>query len=132
MKSVAEVSGINIQFPISRLILTGEKTVETRTYPIPEKYVGVPIAIVETPGKTGNFKARIIALAVFGKAFRYESKDSFYRDAKRHCVSSNSEWAWDAKKGKWGWPVTVIKAYKSPISIKKKIGIRFTNGLKLS
>ena len=40
------LNGINIQFPISQLILSGDKTVETRTYPIPERYLGVDLALI--------------------------------------------------------------------------------------
>jgi len=68
-----KLTGINIQFPISRLILSGEKTVETRTYPIPEHYINQELAIIETPGRDGDFKARIVGTIIFSGCFRRQS-----------------------------------------------------------
>ena len=48
---------INIQFPISELILSGKKTIETRTYALPEKYIERDLYLIETPGSNGAFKA---------------------------------------------------------------------------
>ena len=56
------MTGINIQSPWSRLLIEGDKCVETRSYPIPEKYVGEDLGLIETPGKDGDFKARIIGI----------------------------------------------------------------------
>src|SRR4051812_13695267 len=69
---------INVQFPISQLILSGQKTVETRTYPIPRQWISQPMWIIETPGKTGTFKARAIGVVTFGNSFRYKDKKTFY------------------------------------------------------
>lgn len=125
------LTGINIQFPISSLILSGKKTIETRTYPIPAHYIGQEMALVETPGKEGKFKARAIAIIKFGPSFRYKSKTEFYADSSYHCVTPNSPWAWDAKKGKWGWPVQVIKILKNPKQISKRVGIKYTNNIEI-
>jgi hypothetical protein len=131
MKS-REFVGINIQFPISRLILSGQKTVETRTYPIPKKFVGQEIAIVETPGKSGKFKSRIIATAIFGESFKYDSSKDFYDDIERHRVDRKSPWAWKANKPKWGWPVEVTNILAEPVTVRRQLGIKYTNGLKIS
>ena len=121
--------GLNVQHPISRLIINGTKTVETRTYPIPEGYIGQEMALVETPGKSGKFKSRVIGIVKFGTSFKYQTKLKFYADSARHCVMPDSPWAWDTNKGKWGWPVTVIEIFKTPKSIKKRLGIKFTKGI---
>lgn len=101
-------SGINIQWPISELILRGEKTVETRTYALPEKFLNVDMILIETPGKKGKFKARATAIIRFTNCFKYKSKSEFYNDYDRHLVTKNSQWAW-SNKPKWGWEVEVIK-----------------------
>lgn len=123
------VTGINIQYPISRLILDGKKTIETRTYPIPKNYVGQEMALVETPGKDGKFKSRIIAIIKFGPSFKYESENKFYSEYSLHCVDPESPWAWNPSKEKWGWPVEVIHILKIPTELKKRIGIKYTSGL---
>ena len=98
-------------------------------YPIPDDYIGKEMALVETPGKSGNFKSRIIAIVQFGQSFKYNSKSEFYRDADKHCVTENSLWAWDSKKGRWGWPVKVICAFTHPIATKKRLGIKYTKDI---
>jgi hypothetical protein len=123
--------GVNIQHPISTLIAEGKKTVETRTYPMPESYVGQKILIIETPGPGGKFKSRAIAIAIFGPSFKYKSKAEFYSDFEKHKVSKDSKWAWKDKP-KWGWPILEIVPIKEPFSINGKKGMRFTRSISVS
>lgn len=124
-------TGINIQYPISQLIFHGKKIVETRTYPLPEKYINEYMVLVETPGKTGKFKSRGIALIKFGSSFPYMSKEEFYKDTQRHCVTRTSPWAWKKDKPKWGWPILeVVKLPKSKVII-KRLGIQYTKGISI-
>lgn len=123
-------SGINIQFPISQLILSGNKTVETRTYPIPSKYLNEHLLMIETPGKTGNFKARIVAIIKFTSCFKYKNEKEFYSDTSKHRVDKNSPWAWN-EKSKFGWDVEVVKIFPQPIKLTKNKGIKFTQNIKI-
>ena len=123
-------TGINIQYPISQLILSGEKTIETRTYKIPDKYLGKDMLMVETPGKTGNFKSRIVAVIRFDECFKYKNSKDFYNDIKLHCVNPNSSWAWLDEKPKWGWFVSAIRPIKPKI-VDKRLGIKFSLELSL-
>ena len=106
-------TGINIQWPISRDILSGKKTIETRTYPIPPQYLNREMLLVETPGPKGKFKARIVAIIKFTDCFKYKNKKSFYADYPRHLVDRNSPWAWEDKE-KYGWSVRVLRTLKTP------------------
>ncbi|MBK9039455.1 MAG: hypothetical protein IPL83_09880 [Bdellovibrionales bacterium] len=121
--------GINIQFPISQLILDGTKTVETRTYPIPPAYLGEEMLLVETPGPTGKFKSRIRAIIKFNECFQYKSKSHFAKDVKRHAVEPGTIWDWENDKPKWGWVVEVVKKVEIDFPSRKKKGIRFTKDL---
>ncbi len=123
--------GINIQFPISRLILQGAKTIETRTYPIPKKFIGQEMVIIETPGKRGKFKARMIGLIVFGDSFKYESEAAFYNDLERHHVSPDSIWAWQAREPKWGWPVIRVKVFAKESPLQRRPGIKFARAISI-
>lgn len=123
-------SGINIQWPISELILSGQKVVETRTYPIPEKYIGQEVLLVETPGKKGKFRARIRAKIVIHRSFKYPSPLEFYADFSRHKVDRKSEWAWKDKP-KYGWEIEVLKIFDNPIPCKTRGGIIFRSNLKI-
>ena len=49
-----KLSGLNIQQPWSSLLIDGYKSVETRSYPLPQKYEGVELALISTPGKKRN------------------------------------------------------------------------------
>ena len=104
-------TGINIQWPISQSILSERKTIETRTYPLPLKYLNQEMLLVETPGAKGKFKARIIAIIKFTACFKYKSKKSFYEDYYQHLVDKESPWAWRDKE-KYGWKVEVVKEIK--------------------
>lgn len=123
-------TGINIQWPISEDITSGKKVIETRTYPIPQKYIGEEVLLIETPGKKGKFKARITAIIRFTNCFEYNSKKDFYADKSKHLVDKNSEWAWKDKK-KWGWEVEVIKVFKKPLDAPPKKGIKYTSNIKI-
>lgn len=121
------IPGINIQWPISTLILSGEKTIETRTYTIPAKHVGKELALIETPGPRGDFKARIRGIVTFGKSFAYEDAEAFYRDTPRHCVERGSAWQWQNAKPKHGWPITSITVFADPIPAPSPRGIVFAS-----
>ena len=121
--------GINIQWPISQLIFEGKKTIETRTYSLPSTYLNKPILLIETPGKKGGFKSRIIAEIRFTSSFLYKDSLDFYLDQDLHFVSPHSEWAWKDKP-KYGWKVEVIKKIDPPIECLKR-GITFRKGIEL-
>ena len=122
-------AGINIQYPISRLILEGTKIIETRTYPIPPAYIGKEMVLIETPGKEGKFKARMVGLVTFGESFKYPSERAFYRDSARHCVDRKSPWAWAPDRPKWGWPVLSVRAFNREIPLKRRSGIRYAKDI---
>jgi hypothetical protein len=128
------VPGLHIQAPWAQLVVSGRKTVETRFYPLPKKYIGTEMAIIETPGGAGNFKARIIGIVKFGESFRYESAEDFYRDSGRHLVQENSDsfhWASGKGKPKWGWPIESVYRWDSKLPKKLRRGIVFTRAIPL-
>lgn len=122
-------SGVNIQWPISQDIVNGSKTIETRTYKIPEKYLNKEIALIETPGPKGNFKARTIAIIKFTNCIEYKNKTEFYKDIEKHLVTKGSSWAWKDKK-KWGWTVEVIKKISPPVLCTQR-GITFRTNIEI-
>lgn len=123
------MTGINIQIPWSFLLINGQKTVETRSYPLPKKYEDIKLALIETPGKYGRFKSRIIGTIVFSHSFEYKSKDEWIDDYDRHKVEEFDEFLyWNDTKYKFGWVVSQIKKFDKPISAPQKKGIIFTHG----
>ncbi len=124
-------TGINIQFPISRLILDGKKTVETRTYPLPKQYIGKEMVIIETPGPVGKFESRIVGIIVFSKCFKYETAKKFYADVARHHVYEDSPWSWNPAKPKWGWEISRIRVFPEHKKAPNRKGIVYTKDISL-
>lgn len=133
------IPGVNIQWPWSRKIISGEKTVETRSYPLPEKHLNKKLAVIETPGKSGKklagiTEAQVIGIVVFSKSFRYKDKQEWEQDRKRHCVGSGDPlYQYRPGKAKWGWEISYIKNFKKPqpVPSRKERGIVFATSVPL-
>lgn len=124
------MTGINIQAPWAYLLVRGIKSVETRTYPLPVKYAGEPLLLIETPGKSRKFKSRIIGEITFSHSFKYKDELDWKMDYNRHRVDSSSPlYSWNDKKPKYGWVVSNIKEYDEPFTINCRKGIVFTTGI---
>jgi len=123
-------TGINIQYPISKLILEGKKTIETRTYPIPSKYLNNEMLMIETPGKNGTFAARIVAIIKFTECFQYKSKNKFHKDILKHHVQVDSLWDWK-NKAKWGWRIGTLKVLRKKVLLSCRKGIVYTKNITL-
>jgi hypothetical protein len=121
------MTGFNVQMPWSRFLIDGNKSVETRSYPLPTKYEGVELALIETPGKYGDFKSRIIGTITFSHSFEYPDKQSWKDDYNRHKVETGDEFFdWNPNKSKYGWVVSDVKKFDEPIPAPRKKGIIFT------
>ena len=129
MKSekVKTFSGVHIQYPWSQLLLSGEKTVETRKYPLPKKFEDVSLAIIETAGKSKpTFKARIVGIITFSNSIEYKNFEDWKLDEKRHSVSvDNPIFAYKENVRKYGWVVKSVTKLKEPCLPPKKRGIVF-------
>ena len=126
------MTGINIQTPWSELLINEVKSVETRSYPLPEKYVGEELALIETPGRYGRFKARIIGTITFSHSFKYPDQKAWQDDYNRHCVAVDDPiYKWKDDKPKYGWVVSKVTKFDKPLDIRKRKGIIFTSGIKL-
>src|SRR4051812_5402644 len=123
-KAEASVSlpGLNVQVPWCDLILSGKKTVETRKYPCPKKYLSKPVLLVETPGKNGVFKARIVGIAWFKETFQYRDQKHFERDVKLHRVDEASDFSWSNQPNRWGWRIEKSAKLAKPIAAPAKRG----------
>lgn len=121
------MTGINIQSPWSSLLINGDKCVETRSYPLPEKYEGEELALIETPGKFGDFKARIIGKITFSHSFKYPHELAWKTDIFRHLVAPNDpDFGWFDNKDKYGWVVSNLTKFEYPQKAPKNKGIVFT------
>jgi len=126
------MTGLNIQIPWSSLLINGEKSVETRSYPLPKRLEGVELALIETPGKYGRFKSRIIGTITFSHSFQYPDKQSWTDDYNRHKVEENDKsYNWNEDKKKYGWVVSNITKFENPVDPPKKRGIIYVKNCKV-
>lgn len=126
----ASYTALNIQYPFAQLILSGLKTIETRTYPITENKLNIPILLLETPGPKGKFKCRAVGIIMFTDCFKYKSKEEFQSDFNRHLVEKDSLYDW-VTKPKYGWVVKVLDVFEEPIPYTKNKGRVFSNNINL-
>lgn len=106
---------------------------ETRTYPIPPKYVGKDLALIETPGKRPGRpkRAMIVGVVRFDRCFQYETKAVWAADYKRHQVPpDDADYGWNPKKEKWGWEVGYIRWLITPVAPTSR-GITFRSGCRI-
>jgi hypothetical protein len=118
IKKKRTIPGMNIQWPWSRLILEGKKTIETRHYPLPQKYLGQPLAIIETPGRSGKksgVKSAVIGVIVFSDCYQYKNRRHWLSEQRLHLVKPNDNlFAWTKAKQKWAW--VIEKTFLFPIA----------------
>ena len=118
---------LKIQIPWSDLLINGHKSVETRSYPLPKKYEGVELLLIETPNQNSKFKCQIIGTITFSHSFKYPNEKSWKDDYNRHKVQTNDEfYSWNPNKPKYGWVVSKVSKFDNPIPYLKKKGIVFT------
>jgi len=117
------VTGLNIQAPWSTLLINGQKTVETRSYALPQRLEGVELALIETPGKSAKFKSRIIGTITFSSCVQYLSKEQWHDDNNRHRVDINDRLYGWKDKPKFGWIVKSVKKFENPVDPPTKRGI---------
>jgi hypothetical protein len=125
------IPGINIQVPWSQALISGRKVIESRFYPMPSKWIDQPLAIIETPGKTGRFKRRIAGLIAFAPSWRYASREAFARDAIKHLVDPDDPlFGWKSDdRPKWAWPLMWVEAYEQPLPPEFRAGIRYSRAV---
>ena len=125
--------GINIQAPWAQAILSGRKVIETRFYPMPAKWIDQPLAIIETPGRTGRFKRRIAGLVIFGPSWCYAHKTAFAQNSANHLVDADDPlFGWKSDdKPKWAWPVQWVEAYQQPLPPAFRAGIRYARAVEI-
>ena len=127
------LSGINIQSPWAQAIVAEHKVIETRVYPLPAKWVGKPLVIIETPGKTGRFKRRVAGFIIFGQSWLYPNKVRFAQDYAKHLVAPSDPlfgWREDGKP-KWAWPIHWVEAYQQALPPDFRAGVVYARAVEI-
>ena len=123
---------LEMQAPWARRLLDGDKTVETRSYPLPAGLVGRSIEVLESkPGEDGvsslgdTVEALCAGLSVVGRVTftnseAYSSRDAWAADESRHLVSPTSEgYGWKGPKSVFAWTVGDVTSYPKPRAVRR-------------
>ncbi len=108
--------GLELQQPFSGMVMSGMKTIETRSYPLPSSLLYKHICLIESKpgkdgvsdlkdfaynrtgneedGKEGETHPRILGTIVFSECFEYESEEQWKQDCDAHCVSVETYYDW--------------------------------------
>jgi hypothetical protein len=105
---------IDVQAPWAAYLLDGSKTIETRGYALPLRFVGVELGVLVTAAGGGPtpFGGVLAGTITFGPAKQY-TRGSWAADSARHLVPSNAapeQFGWSTDAPKFGWPVVSIRA----------------------
>lgn len=118
---------LEMQSPWAEALLEGRKTIETRSYKLPEALIGKKIAILRTPcgvaGKSTlmdrvdlleNDGPKIIGWCVFESVVEYTKRSYFQRDQSKHLVDASSGYSWkEGTQPIFGWIVKNFEQVKS-------------------
>jgi hypothetical protein len=88
--SEEKMMGININddsAPWTDWILSGKKTIETRTKPTLNAYIGKRVGIVRTGRRK---KATLVGYATIGEPIKYNTPEEFDKDKLKHRVAADS------------------------------------------
>lgn len=123
---------LEMQAPWARRLLDGDKTVETRSYPLPAGLVGRSIEVMESkPGEDGVSslgdtvealcsELSVVGRVTFSSSEAYSSRDAWAADESRHLVSPTSEgYGWKGPESVFAWAVGEVTAYPKPRAVRR-------------
>lgn len=122
---------LEVRAPFAALLVTGAKTVETRSYALPERLVGRDLLVLATPAPrkdTGRAVASalpdaltavspcvVVGTVRFSRCVRYRSLYSWEQDKPRHKVADDSVWSWHNVPGPvYAWVVESATRLDTP------------------
>ena len=118
--------GLEMQQPYSEFVLNGQKSIESRAYPLPEALIDVKIEILQSEkgqDRVSSVPDRVIlqkssdnsssiqsplkriGWVKFAKCIQYKSLERFEADQEKHLVDPNSGYSWNDDRPMYGWVV---------------------------
>ena len=105
------------------LIVSGQKSIETRRSRSLDNLIGNRVKIVRTTGK--GDEARVIGEVTIGEPIQYRTRAEFAKDYDKHLVDEDSDFAFQ-DGGKFGYPMLNPERYNTPYPMPKRKGIVYT------
>ena len=126
----------DVRYPWTEQLMSGKKTIETREYPLPSRYLHQTLALYETHvEEVKEVKEKedqeedhqkddcCVGLIQFCSCKEYTSKEQWSQDSDKHGVPSDAtseEFGWVDGIKKYGWEVSFVEKTK-----KKNLPQRF-------
>ena len=109
MYQPSEAKGVNVNSasqPYADMIVSGDKTIETRDSRSLDSLIGRRVGIIRTGGKG---KGQLTGSAVVGEPIEYRSEEEFRADESRHKVPKDDKY--DIKEGgvKYGYSMSDVR-----------------------
>ncbi|CAE7516076.1 unnamed protein product, partial [Symbiodinium natans] len=125
--------GLNVQYPWSRLLMAGRKTMEVRKYAL-GKYrcfsAGEQLFLIETLGSGSTqgamvdiamapapLKAQVLGVIVFAGSIEFENYDHFDAHRSDTLIEQGRFYDWGTSEPQtlFGWYVQHVRAFKRPV-----------------
>ena len=126
----------DVRYPWTEQLMNGKKTIETREYPLPSRYLHQTLALYETHVEVKDDQVEddqveedhqrddcCVGLIQFCSCKEYTSKEQWSKDSDKHGVpfdATPEEFGWVDGIQKYGWKVSYVEKTK-----KKKLPQRF-------
>lgn len=128
---MSETFALEVQSPFSGLILSGEKSIETRAYPLPNYLHGVGILLCESSSGEDcvscvgdNVTEAQVGLSLVGEVFFSDSKEYHTNvewdiDREKHQVPKYSKYEWAPTETgiRYGWRIERVIVYTPPLPV---------------
>ena len=129
--------GLNIQYPFSRLLMLGAKTVEARSYRLGHRNIvnaGEDMFLIETPGPkhvrgavvndlaVGEppIHAQVVGTIAFSSSKPYIKLSEWTNDRHRHCIKEAGKHDWNGVGLRYGWRVEKVQSFAKPVAAGSK------------
>lgn len=125
-----DIGGFNVRSedgaPYADLIVSGEKTIETRNGKSLDSLIGKRMKVIRTTG-VGS-EARVVGEVTVGPRKFYATKQEFDADLDKHFVTDDSRFAFP-ETGKYGYEMIDPVQYKEPYALTVRKGIVSTSNV---
>ena len=135
--------GLNTQYPFSRLIMLGAKTIEARTYALGHRsiaHAGEEMFLIETPGSksaspavVGDLSigappdhAQVIGTVSFNSSSEYTCLSAWRNDRRKHRIQEGSQYDWNGTGKMHAWCIGHVQGFSQPVAAGSKSQVGYS------
>ena len=135
--------GLDIQYPFSRLIMSGAKTIEARSYALGHRGIaqaGEKMFLIETPGSksaslavVGDLSigappdhAQVIGTVSFNSSSEYTCLSAWRNDRRKHRIQEGSQYDWNGTGKMHAWCIGHVQGFSQPVAAGSKSQVGYS------